>query len=287
MENASVTTVPVDVVTRCEFESASAKPQFCEGVHKISTSHILVVVDETDAVFSNPRLAAIYDIFDGARDDLPPYLDIIDELRSKTAVDLGCGTGELALLLNSRGLQVIGVDPAQASIDVAKSKPNAHEVEWIVGVASSLPAIKVDLVVMTGNVAQSIVEPNDWHATLYNVWDVLQPGGHFVFETRNPVDQGWNKWNEQDSFKSIEIPGIGRVDGWVELTEVDFPLISFRWTYKFHADGNVLASDSTLRFRSLEEVVEGLEQHKFAVREIRDAPDRPGKEHVIIAERAL
>ena len=36
---------------------------------------------------------------------------------------------------------------------------------------------------------------------------------------------------------------------WVELTAIDGPLVGFRWTWAFHADGATLTSESTLRFR--------------------------------------
>jgi 2-polyprenyl-3-methyl-5-hydroxy-6-metoxy-1,4-benzoquinol methylase len=37
-------------------------------------------------------------------------------------LDIGCGTGTFALMLAKRGLEVTGVDPAEASLDVARTK---------------------------------------------------------------------------------------------------------------------------------------------------------------------
>jgi hypothetical protein len=62
-------------------------------------------------------------------------------------------------------------------------------------------------------------------------------------------------------------------------------LVSFRWTYGFFADGAVLTSESTLRFRGREEVAASLEAAGFTVGEVRDAPDRPGQEMVFFAGR--
>ncbi len=61
------------------------------------------------------------------------------------------------------------------------------------------------------------------------------------------------------------------------------PLISFRWTFQFEADGAELTSDSTLRFRSRAEIEATLVDAGFDVDEVRDAPDRPGHELVFIA----
>jgi len=69
-----------------------------------------------DAVFAHSRLAAIYDAFEGDRDDLTAYLNIADELSAERVLDVDCGTGCLAILLAESGRTVVGVDPAEALI---------------------------------------------------------------------------------------------------------------------------------------------------------------------------
>src|SRR4051794_18503564 len=108
-----------------------------------------------DEGFTHPRLAAIYDVFEGSRDDLDPYLAVAAELGAATVVDIGCGTGVLALKLADLGVSVVGVDPALASLDIARAKPGADRVHWIHGTATDLPALQADLAVMTANVAQA------------------------------------------------------------------------------------------------------------------------------------
>lgn len=73
------------------------------------------------------------------------------------------------------------------------------------------------------------------------------------------------------------------METWLDLTEVDLPFVSFRGTYVFEADGTVLTSDSTLRFRSRPDVEHSLDRAGFTVEDIRDAPDRPGLEFVFLA----
>lgn len=63
------------------------------------------------------------------------------------------------------------------------------------------------------------------------------------------------------------------------------PVVSFRYTYQF--DGAILTSDSTLRFRGRSEVESDLTAHGFRVIDVRDAPDRPGREFIFVAERAM
>lgn len=82
-----------------------------------------------------------------------------------------------------------------------------------------------------------------------------------------------------------EIPGIGSIESWVQLVEVSRPLVTFRWTYRFAVDGQVLTSDSTLRFRERDEIERDLDAHGYVVDSVRDAPDRPGREFVFLARR--
>ncbi|WP_031468345.1 class I SAM-dependent methyltransferase [Sciscionella sediminilitoris] len=238
-----------------------------------------------DPIFEHPRLAAIYDALEADRADLAAYLAMAEEFAAHTVLDIGCGTGTLALLLTARGHTVTGVDPAAASLRVARAKPGADAVRWLHGDATTLPAMRADLATMTGNVAQAITDPAEWAASLRGVHAALRPGGRLVFETRDPAFRGWRAWNRADSHRVTEIPGVGEVRSWVELLDIRGPLVTLRWHWVFAADGEVLTSDSTLRFREREEVAESLRANGFRVDEVRDAPDRPGREFVFLAAR--
>ncbi|WP_405828082.1 class I SAM-dependent methyltransferase [Streptomyces sp. NBC_01176] len=236
-----------------------------------------------DDCFGHPRLAAIYDPLDPDRSDLDAYLRMAEEFKAHQVLDIGCGTGVFALLLADRGIDVVGIDPAQASIDVARGKPGSGRVRWISGDATALPPLRVDLATMTANVAQAIVDPATWQKTLRGAYEALRPGGHLVFETRDPARRAWEEWTREKSCRVTEIAGVGSVESWVQLIEVSLPLVTFRWTYVFAADGQVLTSDSTLRFREREEIETDLVAHGYVVQDVRDAPDRPGKEFVFLA----
>jgi len=63
------------------------------------------------------------------------------------------------------------------------------------------------------------------------------------------------------------------------------PLVTFRGSIVFHANGTELTSDSTLRLRTRHEIVESLEAARFRIDDVREAPDRPGKEYVLLVAR--
>ena len=239
-----------------------------------------------DAIFAHQRLAWIYDAFDGPRDDLAAYVAIAAELGADRVLDVGCGTGCLAILLARAGRTVVGVDPAAASLDVARSKDGSAAVTWIHGEAGQIPAVGADLALMTGNVAQVFLTDADWARVLQGIGAALRPRGYLVFETRRPERRAWEEWAADTGPVTLDIPGRGPVEQRREVTAVNLPLVSFRYTYTFRADGAVIASDSTLRFRDRDELESSLAAQDYQVLDVRDAPDRPGREFVFIAERA-
>ncbi len=239
-----------------------------------------------DALFARPELAEIYDLLDNPdRPDLAPYLAMADEFHAHAVIDLGCGTGTLACRLAALGKEVVGIDPAAASLDIARRKAHAERVRWINGAAEQLKGLRADLITMTGNVAQVFVTDEEWMTTLRACRDALHPGGRLVFETRDPAREAWKGWNREQSYQAIEAPGTGTVESWVELTSVQLPLVSFRYTFVFQKDGSMMTSDSTLRFRTRSEIAKTLSHAQLTVESVRDAPDRSGLEFVFVAHR--
>jgi SAM-dependent methyltransferase len=239
-----------------------------------------------DAIFAEPRLAEVYDPLDPDRGDLDPYAAMVDEFGARSVLDIGCGTGTFACLLARRGLTVTAVDPAAASLVVARAKPGADRVRWVHGEATDLAPLQVDLVTMTANVAQVFVTDAAWAATLRAAYAALRPGGRLVFETRDPTAKAWLEWNRERSYRRTVVPGVGAVQTWEDVFDASGELVSFRSTFVFESDGAVLTSASTLRFRHRDEVAASLAAAGYVVDEVRQAPDRPGRELVFIARRA-
>jgi len=238
-----------------------------------------------DAIFAHPRLAAVYDAFDGPRDDLAAYVSIAGELGADRVLDVGCGTGSLAVLLARAGRTVVAVDPAASSLDVARSKDEEAAVTWVHGDACQVSAVGADLAVMAGNVAQVFLTDAGWAQALQAIGAALHPHGYLVFETRRPERQAWQEWAADTGPVILDVPGSGLVEQRRQVTAVDLPFVSFRCTYTFRADGAVITSESTLRFRGRDEVESSLAAQGYRVLEVREAPDRPGREFVFITER--
>lgn len=164
-----------------------------------------------DPIFADSRLARLYDPLDADRSDLDLYLDIVEEFSARSVLDIGCGTGTFAALLSERGVDVVGVDPAAASLAVARTKPGADHVRWIHGDATALPPLAVDLATMTGNVAQVFLHDDEFSSALRGIRSAVRPGGTVVIEVRDPNRMAWRSWTREESHKRTEAPGVGVV----------------------------------------------------------------------------
>ena len=91
----------------------------------------------------------------------------------------------------------------------------------------------------------------------------------------------WESWDLEST--RVSLPDDREAVVTRTVTAVDLPLVTFEGSTTI--DGEVMRSASTLRFRDREEIEHDLGEHGFEVVDVRDAPDRPGKEHVFLAQR--
>ncbi len=224
--------------------------------------------------FRHPRVVQVYDAAFGwtRADDL--FLAVAGEVPGGRVLDLGCGTGRLALALADAGHAVTGVDPARASLDVARAKPGAERVTWVEGTSRELPDAAFDVALMTSHVAQFLLDDEDLAATLADLRRALVPGGLLAFDTRDPRARHWEAWNPRDSRETATLPDGGTVELWTEVTAVeDDGLVRFSMHYDF-ADGEEHVSAAELRFRSEAEVRAALRAAGLEVEHVFGGWDR-------------
>ncbi len=214
--------------------------------------------------YVDPRLVALYDIENSSRDDIDFYLGLAAELGAHRIIDLGCGTGVLACELAIGGRQVVGVDPAPAMLAVARQRPGAHRVQWVEGDAHALGTSDDDLVVMTGNVAQVFLEDGEWHAALAAIHAALRPGGYLAFESRNPHDRAWERWNREVTYERFDSPN-GPMESWLEVVGASDGRVRLEGYNVFLSTGEVMVVKDELRFRSFEEFVGSLTEAGFTI----------------------
>lgn len=94
------------------------------------------------------------------------------------ALDLACGTGDIALALARRGARVVGLDLTLPMLERAKSKPCASRAAWVAGDMSQLPVATASVDLVTAGYGLRNV-PVLEHG-LGEIARVLRPGGRFL-----------------------------------------------------------------------------------------------------------
>ena len=119
------------------------------------------------------------------------YNEILDSLglEPRTAVDLACGTGSVAILLAKQGLTVTGVDISEDMLCVASQKAQVldNPPRFVCQPLQKLYLPRgVDLAVCALDSLDYILDPNDCKEAIRRVYKALNPGGIFIFDVNTP-----------------------------------------------------------------------------------------------------
>lgn len=110
-------------------------------------------------------------------------------LRPRTAADLACGTGSVAVRLAREGLKVTGVDMSEEMLTVASQKAQNME-NPPVFVCQPLERLRlprgVDLAVCALDSLDYILDPQVCQEALHRIYKALNPGGCFIFDVNTP-----------------------------------------------------------------------------------------------------
>jgi SAM-dependent methyltransferase len=220
-----------------------------------------------DAEYNDPRLVEVYDAESPWAPDDDYFLALADETPAARVLDLGCGTGRLALGLAAAGHAVTGIDPSSAALAAARTKAGAERVAWIHGTAESAPETAFDLAVMTGHVSQFLLGADEWASALRALWRALVPGGRLAFHAYDPEARIWERWNPQDSRRQVTLRDGTPVSIWTEVTGLCDAVVRYSRHYRFPG-GARLRSDSSLRFWSQQRLRQSVVDAGFAIERV-------------------
>jgi SAM-dependent methyltransferase len=140
------------------------------------------------------RFADVYDDWYGAdrSDDTEAALTFLAELAGDGPVlELGAGTGRLAIPLAGRGLAVTGLDASAAMLERLAAKPGGDRVTARLGdMAGPLPEGPWSLVVVARNTFFNLTSETDQRAALAEIRRVLAPTGSLVIDAFVPDGSG-------------------------------------------------------------------------------------------------
>jgi SAM-dependent methyltransferase len=129
----------------------------------------------------------IADVYDRLTATLPEPVDCVDRLAELAgagpALELGIGTGRIALPLAARGVEVHGIDASSAMVERLRAKPGGEAIPVTLGDFADLPVEgSFPLVYVVFNTFYSLLTQDEQVRCFAAVADRLAPGGAFVLE---------------------------------------------------------------------------------------------------------
>ncbi len=139
--------------------------------------------------------ADVYDDWYGAVTDVEActarLAALVEDAGGGPVLELGIGSGRLALPLRHRGVDVHGIDASAAMLERLRDKPGGADVPVTLGDMADLDltdAPPFTLVLAAFNTFFNLVTEDDQRRCLARVADLLAPGGLFVLEAFVPAD---------------------------------------------------------------------------------------------------
>ena len=119
------------------------------------------------------------------------YMEILrrEGLRSRTVVDLACGTGSVTKILAQKGYDVIGVDISEEMLTEAQQKVQdmEHPPRFVCQSLQRLYLPRgVDMAVCALDSLDYITDPADCAEAIRRTYKALNPGGIFIFDVNTP-----------------------------------------------------------------------------------------------------
>jgi len=126
------------------------------------------------------------DMFDAAV--VGPAVDFLADLAGDgAALELGIGTGRIALPLSTRGVRVAGIDLSEAMVARLRAKPGAEQIEVAIGdFATTTVDGTFSLAYLVFNTIGNLTTQEEQAACFRNAAAHLAPGGCFVIELGVP-----------------------------------------------------------------------------------------------------
>lgn len=97
-------------------------------------------------------------------------------------LDIGCGTGNYTIAVHEKGLNLVGIDPSNEMLQVAKNRN--QEIRWIQGFAENIPLEDETFDGIMG--CLTLHHWKDIEKGYKELYRVLKPGGKMVFFTSSP-----------------------------------------------------------------------------------------------------
>jgi SAM-dependent methyltransferase len=198
------------------------------------------------------------DTFDPAV--LDPAVDFLAALAGDgAALELGIGTGRIALPLAGRGVRVHGIDLSEAMVAKLREKPGAERIEVAIG---DFATTRVDgtfsLAYVVFNTIGNLTTQDAQGACFENVAAHLEPGGCFVIEVGVPGlrtlppgkrFQVFDFSAEHIGIDEYDVANQGLISYHLSLADGNWTLVSMPFRYVWPAELDLMARIAGMALR--------------------------------------
>jgi SAM-dependent methyltransferase len=186
---------------------------------------------------------------------------LVEQARDGPALELGIGTGRIALPLSARGVSVDGIDLSEAMVARLRAKPGSDAIGMTIG---DFATARVDgaysLVYLVANTIMNLTTQEQQVACFVNASAHLRPGGRFLIEVIVP---GWQRLPPGERFQAFDVSpnhlGFDEIDVvtqasvshhyWIEDGRVDVFSPPFRYVWPAELDLMARIAGMSLRER--------------------------------------
>jgi SAM-dependent methyltransferase len=198
------------------------------------------------------------DMFDPAV--LDPAVEFLTDLAGDgPALELGIGTGRIALPLAARGVRVHGIDLSEAMVAKLREKPGADEIEVAIGdFATTRVDGRFSLAYVVFNTINNLTTQDAQVACFENVAEHLEPGGCFVIEVGVPGlrtlppgkrFQVFDFGAEHIGIDEYDVEHQGLISHHLSLREGEWELVSMPFRYVWPAELDLMARYAGMSLR--------------------------------------
>jgi SAM-dependent methyltransferase len=191
-----------------------------------------------------------------------PIVDFLADLaRRGTALELGIGTGRIALPLAQRGVAVHGIDLSEAMVARLRAKPGAEQIDVTIGdFATTTVDATFSVAYLVANTIMNLTTQDEQVACFRNVALHLEPGGCFVIEVlvpglrRLPPGETFQLFDVSPThvgFDEYDVARQGLISHhyWLEDGKVELFSPPFRYVWPAELDLMAQLAGMTLRER--------------------------------------
>jgi SAM-dependent methyltransferase len=161
-------------------------------------------MDEHDPASYGDHIAEVYDDVHAWRLDTGTAVEALAALGGEGPVlELGVGTGRLALPLVERGFEVDGIDASEAMVAKLREKPGGDRVRVAMGDFARVeaPGGPYSLVFVAFNTIYALLTQDDQIACFRGVAERLASGGVFVVEAFVPDPSRFDRGQRVEAFR--------------------------------------------------------------------------------------